>query len=104
MNGTVTAFKRCTDSAAPSHEIESRMIGDITKTRLAFNDRVEVAAIGDIEHELTEIGNGDTAFCVNKEGRDIGEPHLLDLPVRFFVGRNNQPRRCVETKKTRMFR
>ncbi len=64
--------------------------------RLRLDDRVEVAAIGDVDHELAELRAVDPDLGQRQVARDVGEAHPLDEPAGPLVGGEHQPGRRVE--------
>ena len=62
--------------------------------RLRLDDRIEIAAIGDVDHQLAELRTVDVHLVQREVARDVGEADPLDeAPLALIVGDHEAGRR-----------
>ena len=77
------------------HRLQAR------KVLLRIEDGVEVAAVGDVEAQLSDSGNGDAHVGRRQVRGDIGDAHALDEAALLLVARHHPPGRRVEVEHAR---
>ena len=65
---------------------------------MRLDDRIEIAAIGDVDLDRTEIRTVDVEAFGMQEGRDVGEAHGLDVFALLLVLGDHQAGRRVEAQ------
>src|SRR6516225_11676462 len=62
-------------------DVESRDVVEVAIMLLRFDDRIEIAAIGNVEDEPAEVGDVDVEPRLVKEGGNVADAHLDDVAV-----------------------
>ena len=66
--------------------------------RLRLDDRVEIAAIGDVHDQLAQLRAVDPNLRQGEIARHIGQAHALDKPAGALVVGDHQARRRIEAQ------
>ena len=90
--------ERTAQDRRQADDLAGRKVGHVAVVRLRLDDRIEVAAIRDVDGDVAKpvARNGDALEC--EIGRDIGDPHRLDMAAVTPIRRLDRPGRCVEAQ------
>ena len=77
------------------HRLEAREV------LLRLEDGVVVAAIGDVERELSDARHVDDHVGRRQIGRDVGDAHAVDEAVLLLVARHHPAGRRIEVEDAR---
>ena len=101
---STTSFSRPAQQRRQAQDLAGRELVEARIVRLRLDDGVEVAAIGDVDHQLAQLRAVDPHLAQRQVRLDVGEPHPLDEPPHLLVLGHHPPRRRVEVEPARLAR
>ena len=104
MHELILRIQRRPQLRRPPHQFPRRVIRHVAERLLRLHNRVEVAAIGHVHHDLAQTFNfRRKPFCI-KETRHIGQPHFLDKPAVLYIRNLDAPSRSIHRQPPRFAR
>ena len=101
MDEFVTCIEPRTQDRAPVEQLGDREVVEIVEILLRFDDRVEIAAIGDVDCEIAQVGTFDRQILGIEEGRNIGDPDLFNICAFLAVLGLDHAGRCIQHQRSR---
>ena len=96
MHETVFLVETLAHDGTPGDQVAGRVVGHVAVVLLRLDDRVEIAAIGDVDGDVAEPRTFDRqAFGIQERG-NIGDAHLLDIVAFLPVFGDDKAGRRVE--------
>ena len=104
MDEVVFRVERGPQSGGQGDQLSGRVVRHVPEILLRFHDGIEVAAIGDIHHDLAQtLHLGGQAFGV-KKARHIGQAHFFDKAALLAIGDVDPAGGRVDRKLARLSR
>jgi hypothetical protein len=83
----------------PALDVGRADVGEVAIVLLRLDDRIEIAAIGDVDHQRSQIRALDLDLGGVEVGGDVADSHRVDIGPVTGIGRRHHPGRRVELQR-----